>query len=109
MSTDDQLPAESRGTPAAPEPTIEVDAQAHVPPEAAVVALTPADGDGRPTRGLRTWGTRPSPRRRRPASGPTPPPPRLRVAPTVEPTVDLDEGAHVPPEAAVVPEHDAPS
>lgn len=41
MSTEDRRPAEIRRTPT-PEPTSEVDAQAHVPPEAAVV---PEDRD----------------------------------------------------------------
>ena len=108
MSTADQRPAASRGTPTT-EPTIEVDAQAHVPPEAAVVALTPGDGTAAPPPGsdvayealaaAEEAGERADPS-----------PAELRVAPTVEPTVDLDEGAHVPPEAAVVRGHrDAPS
>jgi hypothetical protein len=41
--TENRLPAEIR-VAATTEPTVEVDAQAHVPPEAAVVAVT--DGDG---------------------------------------------------------------
>lgn len=100
MSTDDQLPAESRGTPAL-EPTIEVDAQAHVPPEAAVVALTPPDDTAVPPTGSDVGYEALAAAEERA----DPSPAELRVPPTVEPTVDLDEGAHVPPEAAVVPEH----
>jgi hypothetical protein len=107
MSTDDQLPAESRGTPA-PEPTIEVDAQAHVPPEAAVVALAPADGTTVPPSGSDV-GYEALAAAEEAGRRADPSPAELRVPPTVEPTVHLDEDAHVPPEAAVVPEHDAPS
>ena len=107
MSTDDQRPAESQGAPA-PEPTIEVDAQAHVPPEAAVVALTPADGTVAPPTGSDV-GYEALRAAEEAGERADPSPAELRVPPVVEPTVHLDEGAHVPPEAAVVPERDAPS
>src|SRR4051794_13639986 len=47
MSTEDRLPAEMRVTPTT-EPTVEVDAGAHVPPEAAVVARTHEEGTASP-------------------------------------------------------------
>jgi hypothetical protein len=107
MSTDDQRPAASRGTPA-PEPTIEVDAQAHVPPEAAVVALTPGGGTAAPA--AADVGYEALAAAEEAGERADPSPAEVRVAPTVEPTVELDEGAYVPPAAAVVLEHrDAPS
>jgi hypothetical protein len=106
MSTDDRLPAEIRVAPT-PEPTFEVDAQAHVPPEAAVVALTPAD-DAAAAPGTPGVPYEALAAAEKAGEQADPSPAELRVAPTVEPTVDVGEGAHVPPEAAVVPEHRNP-
>jgi hypothetical protein len=105
--TENQLPAELRVTPPV-EPTVEVDAQAHVPPEAAVVALT--DGDEAAPPG--TSGVSYEALAAAEAAGEhaDPSPAEMRVAPPDEPTVDVGGGGPVPPEAAVVQEHrDAPS
>jgi hypothetical protein len=101
--TEDRLPAEIRVAPT-PEPTVEVDAHAHVPPEAAVVALTPGDEASAPPG---TSGPSYEALAAAEAAGQRadPSPAEMRVAPTEEPTVDVGEGAHVPPEAAVVQEH----
>jgi hypothetical protein len=99
--TEDRLPAEIRVTPT-PEPTVEVDARAHVPPEAAVVALTPGDEASAPPG---TSGPSYEALAAAEAAGQQadPSPAEMRVAPTEEPTVDVGEGAHVPPEAGIVP------
>ncbi len=99
MSTEDQLPAELRVAPT-PEPTVEVDAPAHVPPEAAVVAVTHAEEAAAPA------GT-PGPSYETLAAAEAagdqagPPPAEMRVAPTPGPAVDVGEKSPVPPEAAV--------
>ena len=95
--TEERLPAEIRVAPAT-EPTFEVDAQAHVPPEAAVVAVAHGDASGAP---LAASGG--SAEALAAAEGADPSPAEMRVPPTPEPTVDLGEGAHIPPEAGVVP------
>jgi hypothetical protein len=101
MSTDDRLPAEIRVPPTS-ESTVEVDAQAHVPPEAAVVALTHADEAAAPPG---TSGASYEVLAAAEAAGEEtdPGPAEMRVAPMPEPTVDVVEGAPVPPEAGVVP------
>jgi hypothetical protein len=100
MSTEDRLPAEIRVAPTT-EPTVEVDAASQVPPEAAVVAVTHDKGP------RESGGADPSYEvlAATEAAGEQadPSPAELRVAPTPEPTVDVGEDAHVPPEAGVVP------
>jgi hypothetical protein len=103
MSTEDQLPAEVRVAPTT-EPTVEVDAQAHVPPEAAVVALTPGDEAVPPTPSGASYEALAAAEAAGQQADPTPA--GMRVAPTPEPTADVGEGAPVPPEAAVVREVD---
>ncbi|HZB19046.1 MAG TPA: hypothetical protein VE463_04350 [Blastococcus sp.] len=95
MSTEDRLPAEIR-VPPTTEPTVEVDAQAHVPPEAAVVALT--DGDGPAAPPGESYEALAAAEAAADAT-----PAEMRVPPTPEPTVDVGEGAPVPPEAGIVP------
>jgi hypothetical protein len=98
MSTEDRLPAEIR-VPPTTEPTVEVDAQAHVPPEAAVVALTDRDGSAAPP-------SAPGESYEALAAAEAaadPNPAEMRVPPTPEPTVEVGEGAPVPPEAGIVP------
>jgi hypothetical protein len=99
--TDNRLPAEIRVAPTT-EPTVEVDGQAHVPPEAAVVALTDRDGAA-----ALPGGSGPAYEALAAAEAAgaqaDPSPAEMRVAPTPEPTVDLGEDSHVPPEAGVVP------
>jgi hypothetical protein len=101
MSTDDRLPAEIRVPPTS-EPTVEVDVQAHVPPEAAVVALTHASETASPPG---TSGASYEALAATEAAGEQADqsPAELRVAPTPERTVDVGEDAHVPPEAGVIP------
>jgi hypothetical protein len=99
--TENQLPAEIRVAPTT-KATFEVDQQAHVPPEAAVVALTHGDGAAAPPSAPFTSyealaGTEAA------GAQADPSPAEMRVAPTPEPTVDLDVDAHVPAEAGVVP------
>jgi hypothetical protein len=99
--TENRLPAEIR-VAATTEPTFEVDAQAHVPPEAAVVAVT--DGDGGAARpGASDASYEALAAAEAAGQQADPSPAELRVAPTPEPTVDVGEGAHVPPEAGIVP------
>jgi hypothetical protein len=99
--TENQLPAELRVTPPV-EPTVEVDAQAHVPPEAAVVALTDGDEAAAPPG---TPGVSYEALAAAEAAGEQadPSPAEMRVAPPDEPTVDVGESGPVPPEAGVVP------
>jgi hypothetical protein len=110
------LPAELRGEAPTVEQTVEVDNGMHVPPEAAVTAVTHAeDADAG------TAGDRPAPptaaddsrseasyralAEAEAAAGRAHlPPAELRgEVPTVEQTVDVDTGMHVPPEAAITP------
>jgi hypothetical protein len=105
MSTEDQLPAELRVTPTT-EPTLEIDPGAHVPPEAAVVALTHDEGTAAAPPGGR--GTADVPYEALAAAEAAgeraaPTPAEMRVAPVPEPEVHVGEWAHVPPEAGVVP------
>jgi hypothetical protein len=114
MGTDQgaQLPAELRGTPIV-EPTVEVDEGVRLPPEAAVTALprheqSAAVGD-RPAPATTDDGGQAAASYRSLAAMEAEageahlPPAELRVAPFVEPTVEVAEGAHLPPEAAVIP------
>ena len=98
--TDNRLPAEIREAPTT-EPTIEVDAQAHVPPEAAVVAVTHGDGAAPPGAPGASYESLAAAEAAGQQADPSPA--ELRVAPTPEPTVDLGQSAHVPPEAGIVP------
>jgi hypothetical protein len=99
--TENQLPAEIRGA-ATTEPTFEVDAQAHVPPEAAIVALTAGErAAARPGASDASYEALAAAEAAAQQADPSPA--ELRVPPTPDPTVDLGEGAHVPPEAGVVP------
>ena len=109
---DEQLAAELRGAPTV-EPTVEVDEGVRVPPEAAVTAVprhehSDAVGD-RPAPATTAEGGRAAASYRVVAAAEEAaeeahlPPAELRVAPIVEPTVEVDEGGHVPPEAAVTP------
>ena len=99
--TEDRLPAEIRVAPTT-EPTFEVDGQAHVPPEASVVALTPGDGTAAPPgasgSSYEALAAAEAAGQQADSS-----PAEMRVAPAVEPTVDLGADAHVPPEAGVIP------
>jgi hypothetical protein len=97
--TENRLPAEMR-VPPTTEPTVEVGEHAHVPPEAAVVAVTHGDGAAAPPGAPGTSYEALAAAEEADRS-----PAEMRVAPTPEPTVDLGEGAHVPPEAGVVPAH----
>jgi hypothetical protein len=98
--SENRLPAEIREAPTT-EPTIEVDAQAHVPPEAAVVALTDGEGASAPVASGASYEALAAAEAAGQQADPSPA--ELRVAPTPEPTVDLGQGAHVPPEAGIVP------
>ena len=104
MSTEDRLPAEIRVAPTT-EPTVEVDAGAHVPPEAAVVALTHVEGQPDPPGERGAAGASYEALAATEAAGEQAgqSPAELRVAPTPERTVDVGEDAHVPPEAGVIP------
>lgn len=104
MSTEDRLPAELRVAPTT-EPTVEVDVGAHVPPEAAVVAVTHDEGQPGPPGERGGAGASYEALAAMEAAGEQadPSPAELRVAPTPERTVDVGEDAHVPPEAGVVP------
>jgi hypothetical protein len=104
MSTEDRLPAEIRVTPTT-EPTVEVDAGAHVPPEAAVVARTHEEGTAAPPggRGAADASYEILAAAEEAGERADPLPAELRVAPTPEPTVEVGEGSHIPPEAGVTP------
>ena len=97
---ENQLPAEMRVAPTT-DSTFEVDEQAHVPPEAAVVALTHGDGAAAPpgASGASYDALAAAEAAGQQADSS---PAEMRVAPTPEPTVELGEDAHVPPEAGVV-------
>ena len=99
MSTEDRLPAEMR-VPPTTEPTVEVDVGDHVPPEAAVVALTDDPGSAAQDRDD-TAG--PSYEALAAAEGAGRLPAELRGDPAPEPAVEVPEGADVPPEAASSP------
>src|SRR5688500_4529997 len=101
MSTEDRLPAEVRVAPP-PEPTVEADVGAHVPPEAAVVGVTDREGPPGP-RGGASASYEALAATEAAGEQADPSPAELRVAPTPERTVDVGEDAHVPPEAGVVP------
>jgi hypothetical protein len=104
MSTEDRLPAGLRVAPTT-EPTVEVDVGAHVPPEAAVVAVTHDEGQPGPPGERGGAGASYEALAAMEAAGEQadPSPAELRVAPTPERTVDVGEDAHVPPEAGVIP------
>ncbi|WP_448624231.1 SRPBCC family protein [Geodermatophilus sp. URMC 64] len=95
--TDDQLPAEARVAPTT-QPTVEV---SHVPPEAGVVPLM-NDEVPRPS-GTAGPSYEALAAAEAAAEQAHQPPAEIRVAPVVEPTVEVDPGAHLPPEAAIIP------
>jgi hypothetical protein len=98
--TENRLPAEFREPPTT-EPTFDVDGQAHVPPEAGVVALTPVNGFPPPSAPGVSFEALAAAEAAGAQADPLPA--EMRVAPIPEPTVDLGEDPYVPPEAGVVP------
>src|SRR4051812_2231771 len=98
-SGNEQLPAEMRVPPTI-DPTVEVDPGAHLPPEAAIVLLVHEEGPVAAPPGDRdppTASYDALAAAEAAAEQAHLPPAEMRVPPTIDPTVEVEDGAPLPP------------